>query len=86
MITISDDQAFLELAVSIQLFRPNCHKIIIELSSVANQYLQKCEFMDSVQMFKRWGLALVFINDCVLDCSNIDINFAQNQEEAITMF
>ena len=86
VVTLRDDQAFLELAISIQLFRPNCHKIIIKLSSVPNQYLQRREFIDSVQMFDRWGLALVFVNDCALDCSHIEIKSAKSKDEAITMF
>lgn len=85
-ISLSDDQSFLELAISIQLFRPNCHKVIISLSSISNQYLYKSEFVDCVQMFERWGLASVFVNDCAIDYSNIKIKFAQNVEEAITMF
>lgn len=85
-ISLSDDQSFLELAVSIQLFRPNCHKVIISLSSISNQYLYKSGFVDSVQMFKRWGIASVFINDCAINYSNIKIKFARNVEEAITMF
>lgn len=85
-ITLSDDQSFLELAISIQLFRPNCHKVIIDLSTISSQYLQKCEFEDSVQMFERWEFNLVFVNDCALDCSNIKIKSAQDTEEAITMF
>ena len=85
-ITLSNDQSFLELAISIQLFRPNCHKVIIRLSLISNQYLQKREFVDSVQMFERWKLSPVFVNDCAVDCSNIKIKTAQDEEEAIAMF
>jgi len=55
------------------------------LSSISNQYLQQSEFVDSVQMFEIWGLAPVFVNNCVVDYSNIEIKSAQNEEEAITM-
>lgn len=85
-ITLSDDLSFLELAISIQLFRPNYHKVIVSLSSISNQYFYKREFLDSVQMFERWELVPVFVNDCSVDCSNISIRFAQNVDEAMAMF
>lgn len=84
--TLNDDQSFLELAVSIMLFEPGCHKVIIELNTVEIQFMQKTEFLECVQMFKEWGLALVFVNNNALVISNKEIKVAQNKEEAITMF
>lgn len=83
---LNNDQAFLELAVSIKLFKPDCHKIIIELSTISNEFLQDYEFIDSVQMYERWELALVFINNSDFKNPNIKIKIARNKEEAINMF
>lgn len=86
VVTLNDDQSFLELAVSIKLFEPDCHKVIIELNAVEIQFMQKTEFIECVQMFRRWELALVFINNSDLAITNKNIKVAQNKEEAITMF
>lgn len=85
-LVLNNDQAFLELAVSIKLFKPDCHKIIIELSAISNEFLQDYEFIDSVQMYERWELALVFINNSDFKNPNIKIKIARNKEEAINMF
>ncbi len=86
MVALNDDQAFLELAVSIKFYKPNCHKIIIELSAISSQFLQEYEFIESIQMLERWEFAIVFVNNSGLENPNIKIKVAPNKEEAITMF
>lgn len=85
-VVLCNSQSFLELAVSIKLFEPNCHKVIIELDAVEKQFLQKTEFIEGVQIFKTWEFVLVFVNNCETDVANKQIKVAQNVEEAITMF
>lgn len=85
-VVLCNSQSFLELAVSIKLFEPNCHKVIIELDAVEKQFLRKVEFIEGVQIFKTWEFALVFLNNCESNVANKQIKVAQNVEEAITMF
>ena len=86
IVTLDDSRSFLELAISIKLFEPDCYKIIIELNAISSQFLQQHEFIESLQMFEKWEFALVFINSNGLEIHNIKIKVAQNKEEAITMF
>lgn len=86
IVIFDNSQSFLELAVSIKLFKPDCHKVIIEINTVARQLLQEAEFIENIQIFKTWELALVFVNNSALGVSNKQIKIAQNIEEAINMF
>jgi len=85
-ILINDEQTFLELAVSIKLFNPDCHKIVIEAGAISSQFLQNKEFIDCIQMFERWELALIFINNNASYIPNINIKVTKTKEEAVAMF
>ncbi len=84
-ITINDGQIFLELAVSMKLFKPNCHKIVIEMNAISSQFLQTKEFINCIQMFERWEFVLIFINNNTSYLPNINIKVAKTKEEAIAM-
>lgn len=83
---LNSSQSFLELAVSIKLFEPDCHKVIIEIDTNARQFWQEEEYSESKKIFETWEFALVFVNNSELNISNKQIKIAQNIEEAITMF
>lgn len=85
-VVLNGDQDFLDLAISIMLFKPEYHKIIIELHTISSDFLQKSEFLQCVQMFEMWELHIVFINNNDFDIINTKIKVAPNIDEAITLF
>lgn len=85
-VVLNGDQDFLDLAISIMFFKPEYHKIIIEVRTISSEFLQKSEFLQCVQMFEMWELHTVFINKNDLDIINTKIKVAPNIDEAITMF
>ncbi len=86
VVTFDDSQSFLELVVSIKLFEPDCHKIIIELGAISSRFIQEREFIESIEMFEKWEFDVVFISNDEIDISSIEIKIAKDKEEAITMF
>lgn len=83
---LCNQQDFHELIVSIQLFKPNYHNLIITLNVISTSFLQEQGFLDSIKMLERFEFTTIFVCNSSLKCPIADVKVASNYEEASKLF